>query len=68
MTTAVTQMLDAPYYYLPIHFYNSQILKCKGLATPANLTWMMRDNPDIVILPRYMGDRITADTHELFVE
>jgi hypothetical protein len=55
------------YFYLPIPYYQGRVLKCKGIACRRNMAHMLAQ-PGMVLLDRYMGDRITADTHTLFTD
>lgn len=50
------------HFYRPIAYYGGKVLKYEGIATEGN----KEHNADAVILPEYLGDRITADTHEVF--
>ena len=52
------------YFYRPLPFYAGRVLKCAGICTDDNRTWFLAANPDTIVLPQYMGDRIKADTHE----
>ncbi len=48
------------YFYLPIPAFGGQVLKCEGIATDANIGWMTRKHPGIVVVDGYRGDRISA--------
>ncbi len=52
-------------YYEPIPYYNGSVLKCAGGVNEQNKTWMLA-KPGMIILPHYIADRITADTHKPF--
>lgn len=53
------------HYYEPIAYYNGRVLKYAGIACPLNQAHMMA-KPGMLMLNSYKGDRITADTYELF--
>lgn len=54
------------YYYAPIPFYKGKVLKCEGMVSEENRAWMPAKHPGIIELVGYRGDRINADTHEVF--
>ena len=53
------------HFYQPIEFYNGTILKYQGMESEANREWMMA-KPGMQMLDSYKGDRITADTHQVW--
>ena len=53
--------MTTPYFYLPIPAYGGLVLKCAGMVTADNNDWFCRDHPDAVVMPEYLGDRITLD-------
>jgi hypothetical protein len=64
-TPADDQWAHIGHYYEPIPFYSGRVLKYAGIACPMNEAHMMA-KPGIIMLPAYISDRITADTHEPF--
>ena len=58
--------MTIPYIYVGLPFYAGKVLKCAGIATPASLAIVKENHGDAIVLSEYKGDRILADTHELF--
>lgn len=61
------QWTELGHYYEPIPYYNGRVLKYRGIACGNNLHWMIA-KPGMLVLSRYLGDRITADTQQLFTD
>jgi len=51
-----------PYFYKPLSLFNGKILKCAGICDESNALWFTAQNPGVVIVDVYRGDRISADT------
>jgi len=49
------------HFYQPLPAY-PHVLKYQGIATEQNVAWVMQQ-PGMILLPEYMGDKITADGH-----
>lgn len=58
--------MTVPYIYVPIQFYAGKVLKCAGIATPESLAIVKEKHGDVIVLSEYKGDRILANTYELF--
>lgn len=54
------------YWYSPIPHYSGKVLKCQGLVSVGNREWMPEKHPGVIELAGYRGDRITADSHQLY--
>ena len=58
----------------PLAHFDGAVLKCAGIATPdsrrivedRSAAGEMGYLPGVVEVPAYLGDRITAGTHELY--
>ena len=69
------------YFYRPLKYYNGEVLKCAGIATPANMAWFTEyceQHPSknafgetiflngVVLVNGFKGDKIHANTHQPF--
>ena len=54
------------HYYAPIPLYRGKVLKYQGMASKENRQWMHEKYPGLIELGEYKGDRITADTHQVY--
>lgn len=64
-THTAADYTEQGHYYEPIAYYGGRVLKYAGIACPMNKAHMMA-KPGMLMLDAYKGDRITADTHQLF--
>lgn len=58
--------MTIPYIYVPIPVYAGKVLKCAGIATTVSLAIVKEKHGDAIVLSEYKGDRILANTYELF--
>ncbi len=65
--TAITGPAGEPlYFYVPIPFYDCQVLKCGGIVSDQNRERLKAENPGGVEVEGYRGDRIKLDDHSEF--
>lgn len=62
------QILAKPYIYAPIPYYGGKVMKCQGIYTEKSFPIVQSRFPgeQLFVSAHYLGDRIKADTKEVF--